>query len=94
MQNPPNTTEEGQTMTDDTNRFDIALYLGSTTPLTIHRANAATLTDITNHMTNGDTFTITVTFPDRSMHAITVNADRVPWWQVDTGDAAAPLQVF
>lgn len=94
MQNSPNTTEEGQTMTGDTETFDIALYLGSTTPLTIHQASAATLTDITNHMTNGDTFTITVTFPDRSMHAITVNADRVPWWQVDTGGSAAPLQVF
>lgn len=81
-------------MTDDAAAFDIILYLGSTTPLTIRGADAGTFSDITNHMTAGDTFMLTVTFPDNSVHNITINASRVPWWQIDVSGAAAPLQVF
>lgn len=57
-------------MSDETT-FDFALYLGTTTPLTITGATASTVSELSERLKSGDSFIQTVRFPDMSIHAIT-----------------------
>lgn len=78
----------------DENTFDFALYLGTTTPLTITGATASTVSELSERLKSGDGFIQTVRFPDMSIHAITTNPKAVPWWQIDAGDVVLPMQIF
>lgn len=78
----------------DENTFDFALYLGTTTPLTITGATASTVSELSERLKSGDSFVQTVRFPDMSIHAITINPEAVPWWQIDAGDVVLPMQIF
>ena len=80
-------------MSDETT-FDFALYLGTTTPLTITGATASTVSELSERLKSGDSFIQTVRFPDMSIHAITINPKAVPWWQIDAGDVVLPMQIF
>lgn len=80
-------------MSDETT-FDFALYLGTTTPLTITGATASTVSELSERLKSGDSFIQTVMFPDMSIHAITINPKAVPWWQIDAGNVVLPMQIF
>ena len=73
----------------DENTFDFALYLGTTTPLTITGATASTVSELSERLKSGDSFIQTVRFPDMS-----INPKAVPWWQIDAGDVVLPMQIF
>ena len=75
-------------MSDETT-FDFALYLGTTTPLTITGATASTVSELSERMKSGDSFIQTVRFPDMSIHAITINPKAVPWWQIDAAGSSS-----
>ena len=74
--------------------FNFVLYLGTTTPLTVTGATAATVGELTERLRSDRSFVQTVRFPDMSIYAITINPSAVPWWQIDAGDAVLPLQLF
>ena len=78
----------------DENTFDFALYLGTTTPLTVTGATAATVGELTERLRSDRSFVQTVRFPDMSIHAITINPKAVSWWQIDAGDVVLPMQIF
>ena len=62
----------------DENTFDFALYLGTTTPLTITGATASTVSELSERLKSGDSFIQTVRFPDMSIHAITIKPQGSP----------------
>lgn len=72
----------------------LEVYLGNTTPLTIDDASVADYTNLRNALTDGDTVAVSVMFPDKAIHAITINGAAVPWWQIDVSGDVTGLQVF
>mgnify|MGYP006893729946 CR=1 FL=1 len=76
----------------DENTFDFALYLGTTTPLTITGATASTVSELSERLKSGTSFIQTVRFPDMSIHAITINPKAVPWCRSTLATSCFPCR--
>ena len=72
--------------------FNFVLYLGTTTPLTVTGATAATVGDLTERLRSDRSFVQTVRFPDMSImdhHHFTPNGSRPSTRSVETSKKSA-----